>query len=65
MAISFVTLDIIVERTSEDRERAKSRGKHMGRPSQPRKNIEEALLRYNSRNTNGLNVKDIVKLTGL
>jgi DNA invertase Pin-like site-specific DNA recombinase len=57
--------DIIVERTSEGRERAKSRGKHMGRPSQPRKNIEEALQLYNSRNTNGLSVKDIVKLTGV
>ncbi len=57
--------DIIVERTSEGRERAKSRGKHMGRPSQPRKNIEEALRLYNSRNTNGLSVKDIVTLTGV
>ncbi|MFY0758075.1 recombinase family protein [Metabacillus dongyingensis] len=35
--------DIIVERTSEGRERAKLRGKHLGRPSQPRKNIEGAL----------------------
>lgn len=57
--------DIIVERTSEGRERAKLRGKHMGRPSQPRKNIEEALRLYNSRNMNGLSVKDIVKLTGV
>lgn len=32
----------------------------MGRPSQPRKNREEALRLYNSRNTNGLSVKDIV-----
>jgi UDP-glucose 4-epimerase len=37
----------------------------MGRPSQPRKNIEEALRLYNSRNTNGLSVKDIVKLTSV
>lgn len=37
----------------------------MGRPSQPRKKIEEALRVHNSRNTNRLNVKDIVKLTGL
>ncbi|MFC0274699.1 recombinase family protein [Metabacillus herbersteinensis] len=57
--------DIIVERTSEGREKAKSIGKHMGRPSQQRKNIEEALRLYNSRNTNGLSVKVIVKLIGV
>ncbi|QNG61875.1 recombinase family protein [Bacillus sp. PAMC26568] len=57
--------DIIVERTSEGRERAKSRGKHMGRPSQPRRNIEEAIRLYNSRNTNRSSVKDIVKLTSV
>ncbi|WP_378939210.1 hypothetical protein [Metabacillus herbersteinensis] len=37
----------------------------MGRPSQQRKNIEEALRLYNSRNTNGLSVKVIVKLIGV
>ncbi|MFY0762475.1 recombinase family protein [Metabacillus dongyingensis] len=45
--------DIIVRRTSEGRERAKSRCKHMSRPLQPRRNIDEALRLYNSRNTNG------------
>ncbi|USK31059.1 MULTISPECIES: recombinase family protein [Metabacillus] len=50
--------DIIVERTSEGSERAKLRGNHMGRPSQPRKNIEGALRIYYSRNTNGLSVKN-------
>lgn len=56
---------IIVERTSDGRERAKSRGKHMGRPSQPRRNIEEAIRLYNSKNTNRSSVKDIIKLTSV
>src|SRR5699024_1725567 len=35
--------DLIVERTKEGRERAKKQGKHLGRPSQPEKNITQAL----------------------
>lgn len=55
--------DLIVERTTEGRERAKKQGKHMGRPSQPKKNVEQAMKLYNERETNGHSVNDIVKLT--
>lgn len=57
--------DLIVERTAEGRERAKKQGKHMGRPSQPKKNIERALELYNHRELNGMSVNDISKLTGV
>lgn len=57
--------DLIVERTGEGRERAKKQGKHMGRPSQDKKNIEKALKYYDERDSNGMNVNDIVKLTGV
>jgi len=57
--------DIIVERTTEGRERAKKQGKHMGRIGRPRKDIERALKLYDERETNGHSVSDIVKLTGV
>lgn len=57
--------DLIVERTTEGRERAKKQGKHMGRPSQPKKKIEQAMKLYSERETNGHSVNDIVKLTGV
>jgi DNA invertase Pin-like site-specific DNA recombinase len=57
--------DIIVERTGEGRERAKKQGKHMGRPSQNKKDIEKALKLYNEREANGLSVNDISKMTGV
>lgn len=57
--------DLIVERTTEGRERAKREGKHMGRPSRPKKDIERALALYFDRENNGMSVKDIVKLTGV
>src|SRR5690625_4807554 len=34
---------LIVQRTTEGRERAKKQGKHMGRPGRPRKDIKRAL----------------------
>lgn len=57
--------DIIVERTGEGRERAKQQGKHMGRPSQSKKDINKAIQLYNNRETNGMSVNDIQKLTGV
>jgi len=57
--------DIIVERTKEGRERAKRQGKHLGRPGQDKKKIERALKLYHERETNGMSVNDISKLTGV
>lgn len=57
--------DLIVERTTEGRKRAEKQGKHMGRPSQPRKNVERALKLYDERETSGNSVNDIVKITGV
>ncbi|WHY64704.1 recombinase family protein [Neobacillus sp. SuZ13] len=57
--------DIIVERTGEGRERAKKQGKHMGRPSQDKKAIQKALKLYIERETNGLSVNDIAKMTSV
>jgi len=55
--------DIIVERTSEGRKRAKAAGKHMGRIGQPEKKVQQALDLMANRSTNGFSVADIVKLT--
>ena len=55
--------DLIVERTTDGRERAKRQGKHIDRPSQPRQNIEKALELYDNRENNNHSVKDIAKLT--
>lgn len=58
--------DLIVERTSEGRERAKKHGKHMGRkPSSSKKEIEKAIALYQNRNVNEMSVSDILKLTGV
>lgn len=64
-AISEFERDLINERTAEGRERAKKQGKHMGRPGQPRKNIERALELFANRVENGISVNDIVKMTGV
>lgn len=55
--------DIIVQRTSEGRERARKQGKHLGRPSRPKKDIERAIHLYENRESNEMTVKDIVELT--
>lgn len=55
--------DIIIERTGEGRERAKKQGKHMGRPAQDKKKIQQALKLYGERETNGMSVNDISKIT--
>ena len=56
---------MIVERTTEGRERAKKQGKHMGRPGQDDKTLKRAIKLYNERETNGMSVNDIVKFTGV
>lgn len=55
--------DMIVERTSEGRERARQQGKHLGRPSKPIQNIKRALDLYRDRQSNGMSIQDIVKVT--
>lgn len=58
--------DLIVERTSEGRERAKANGKKFGRKaSSSKKDIDRAIELHNNRNENGLNVSDILKMTGV
>lgn len=57
---------LIVERTTEGRERAKRQGKHMGRPaSSSEKDIRKAIELMDDRANNGLSVNDICKLTGV
>lgn len=55
----------IMKHTNEKREEAKLQGKHLGRPSQPKKEISRALQLYADRESNGNSVNDIVKLTGV
>lgn len=57
--------DMIVERTTEGRERAKKQGKHMGRPAQPKQNIKQALKLYDEREINKMSVNDISKVTSV
>ncbi|MYL22034.1 recombinase family protein [Halobacillus litoralis] len=57
--------DLIVERTTEGRERAKKQGKHMGRPGHDQKSINRALMMYDQREVNGMSVADIVRATGI
>lgn len=64
-AIAEFERDLINERTSEGRERAKKQGKHMGRPAQAAKDINRAIQLYNERETNGMSVNDIKQLTGV
>lgn len=63
LAVAELERNMIVERTSEGRIRAKKQGKHMGRPSRPKKDIERAMKLFNERETNGMSVNDIVELT--
>lgn len=62
-AVAEFERDLIVERTTEGRNRAKAQGKHMGRPSKDSKAIERALRLYHNRENNGLSVNDISKQT--
>jgi len=64
-AIAEFERDLINERTSEGRERAKAQGKHMGRVGKGEKEVKKALKLYMEREANGLSVNDIVKMTGV
>ena len=64
-AIAEFERDIINDRTTEGRERAKAQGKHMGRIGKPEKDVKKALKLYEERETNGLSVNDIAKMTGV
>lgn len=58
--------DLIVERTSEGRERAKEQGKHMGRKAGfTAKAMQKAIEQYNNRAENKMSVTDILKLSGI
>lgn len=64
-AIAEFERDLINERTTEGRERAKAQGKHMGRKGQDEKTVKKALKLYKDRENSGLSVNDIVKMTGV
>ncbi|MEK5447097.1 recombinase family protein [Paenibacillus sp. FSL R7-0331] len=57
--------DLIVDRTTEGRARAKARGTHMGRLAQDANIIKRALTLYAERESNRLTVSEIVKSTGI
>lgn len=64
-AIGEFERDLIVSRTSEGRERAKKQGKHLGRKGQDEMEVKKALQLYEDRESNGMSVSDISKLTGV
>ncbi|NIK11139.1 recombinase family protein [Alkalibacillus almallahensis] len=58
--------DLIVERTTEGREKAKANGKHMGRPaSSSKKDMQKAIDLYYEKDEKGLSVADICRMTGV
>ncbi|WP_396232335.1 hypothetical protein [Fredinandcohnia sp. QZ13] len=57
--------DLINERTSEGRERAKAQRKHMGLVGKAEKDVKKAIKLYQERESNGLSVNDIVKMTSV
>ncbi|PSL41153.1 TetR family transcriptional regulator [Planomicrobium soli] len=58
--------DLIVERTTEGRARAKDQGKHMGRKAGfSNKSMQKALEQYRNREENKMSVSDILKLNGI
>ncbi|GAA1382909.1 hypothetical protein GCM10009597_39990 [Peribacillus frigoritolerans] len=64
-AIAEFERDLIKDRTVEGRERAKAQGKHMGRKGEDEKDVKKALRLYDERESNGLSVNDIAKMTGV
>jgi DNA invertase Pin-like site-specific DNA recombinase len=64
-AIAEFERDLIKDRTTEGRERAKAKGKHMGRKGKDEKDVKKALKLYEERESKGLSVNDIVKMTGV
>lgn len=58
--------DLIVERTTEGRERAKEQGKHMGRKAGfSAKAMQKAIEQYKNRADNRMSVSDILKVNGI
>ncbi|WP_376698967.1 recombinase family protein [Listeria booriae] len=57
--------DMIVNRTTEGKIRAKQAGKKLGRKGQPEEQIKKAIQLMDNRNENKLSVSDIVKRTGV
>lgn len=57
--------DMIVNRTTEGKIRAKQAGKKLGRKGQPEEQIKKAIQLMDNRDTNKLSVSDIVKMTGV
>ncbi|CAH0309205.1 Transposon gamma-delta resolvase [Peribacillus sp. Bi96] len=64
-AIAEFERDLIKDRTTEGRERAKAKGTHMGRKGKDEKDVKKALKLYDERESNGLSVNDIAKMTGV
>ena len=64
-AIAEFERDLIKDRTSEGRERAKAKGTHMGRTGKPEKDVKKAMKMYQDREKNGLSVNEIAKSTGV
>ncbi|MGJ3198081.1 recombinase family protein [Peribacillus frigoritolerans] len=64
-AIAEFERDLIKDRTAEGRERAKAEGKHMGRKGKDEKDVKKALKLYEERESTGLSVNDIAKMTGV
>ncbi|WKA56809.1 recombinase family protein [Planococcus shixiaomingii] len=64
-AVAEFERDLIIDRTTEGRERAKAKGTHMGRTGKPEKDVKKAMKMYEDRKKNGLSVNDIAKATGV
>ena len=64
-AIAEFERDLIKDRTTEGRERAKAQGKHLGRKGKDEKDVKKALKLYDERESNGISVNDIAKMTGI
>jgi DNA invertase Pin-like site-specific DNA recombinase len=64
-AIAEFERDLIKDRTAEGRERAKAKGTHMGRKGKAEKDVQKALKLYEERESNGLSVNEIAKMTGV
>ncbi|HER2169433.1 recombinase family protein [Bacillus sp. SD075] len=64
-AVAEFERDLIVDRTPEGRERAKAKGTHMGRKGKDGKDVNKTLKLFQERESNGLSVNEIAKMTGV
>jgi DNA invertase Pin-like site-specific DNA recombinase len=64
-AIAEFERDLIKDRTAEGRERAKVQGKHMEKKGRSVTDVKKALKLYDERESNGLSVNYIVRMTGV